>query len=159
MLQGGQQHTASNANTGGNEKGGAGKGNAQATFGNESPPREVPSAAQNPGGKEGTQGANDARNGQNVKPGDGITSVKADSSPRGMPQDLWQDCVKAGEKYGVDPFVLAAQAKQESSWGQNMANGDGVMQVQAATRGDNAARRQVMNTTTPANPIRLKWPP
>ncbi|AYN97061.1 hypothetical protein EAW52_25630 [Pseudomonas sp. LTJR-52] len=67
--------------------------------------------------------------------------------------------MKAGEKYGVDPFVLAAQAKQESSWGQNMANGDGVMQVEAATRGDNAARRQVMNTTTPANPIRLKWPP
>lgn len=87
VLQGGQQRTASNANTGGNEKGGAGKGNAQVTFGNESPPREIPFAAQNPGGKEGTQGANDARNDQNMKPGDGITSVNTDSSPRGMPQD------------------------------------------------------------------------
>lgn len=136
LLQGGQQHAPSN-NSAGNEKGSGGKGNAPVTFGNEGQPRDVSFAAQSPSGKEGEARANDAGDGQTVKPGNGITSVNAGNAPMGMPQGLWQNCVKAGEKYGVDPFVLAAQAKQESNWGQNMANGDGVMQVEAATRSEN----------------------
>jgi hypothetical protein len=69
------------------------------------------------------------------------STASVDSPPQGMPADLWKDCVNAGNKHGVDPFVLAAQAKQESQFGTNLkgaSGGDGVMQVEAGTRADHA---------------------
>ncbi|GGM32690.1 hypothetical protein ACFQDN_23110 [Pseudomonas asuensis] len=132
MLQGGQQHTSSD-NTGGGEKSGAGKGNTPITFGNESQPN-----AQGASGGEGVPKANGSGEGQKVKSGNNISSADAGNSPQDMPQKLWENCVRAGEKHGIDPFVLAAQAKQESSWGQDMGNGNGFMQVEEATRRENA---------------------
>jgi hypothetical protein len=136
LLQGEQQNNLSN-NTAGGEKSGGGKGNAPVTFGDQSQPRDVSFAAQSPNSEEGISREGDMGNGQKVSSGNNVTSANGGNAPQGMPQDLWEDCVRAGEKHGVDPFILAAQAKQESSWGQDMGNGDGVMQVEAATRVEN----------------------
>lgn len=61
-----------------------------------------------------------------------------------MPAEQWQGCVEAGQKMGIDPYVLAAQAKQESQFGTALAGGpsagDGVMQVEPSTRQAYAAK-------------------
>ena len=65
-------------------------------------------------------------------------------APAGMPAEQWQGCVEAGQKTGVDPYILAAQAKQESQFGSGLAGspsaGDGVMQVEPGTRGAYASK-------------------
>jgi hypothetical protein len=59
-------------------------------------------------------------------------------APAGMPADQWQGCMEASKKTGIDPYILAAQAKQESQFGQALSGspsaGDGVMQVEPSTR-------------------------
>ncbi|SFQ03995.1 transglycosylase SLT domain-containing protein [Variovorax sp. 770b2] len=67
-------------------------------------------------------------------------------APAGMPAAQWQGCVEAGKKTGIDPYILAAQAKQESQFGTKLAGsdsaGDGVMQIEPGTRQDYAAKFQ-----------------
>jgi hypothetical protein len=62
----------------------------------------------------------------------------AGKPPKGMPQELWNDCVDASKKTGVDAYVLAAQMERESQFGKALAGspsaGDGVMQVEPGTR-------------------------
>ncbi|WP_223537021.1 hypothetical protein [Pseudomonas sp. GL-B-16] len=71
----------------------------------------------------------------------GASSADPNKPPKDMPPDLWKDCVSACQRQGGDPFVLAAQLKQETQWGSDMGtNGDGVAQVEASTRADNAAK-------------------
>lgn len=74
-------------------------------------------------------------------PGD---NIKVGKAPAGMPQDLWELCVKAGEKTGVDPYILAAQMEKESRYGAALAGspsaGDGLMQVEPSTRAAYAAK-------------------
>jgi len=74
-----------------------------------------------------------------------VSSANVGEVPKGMPQELWKDCVNAGNKFGVDPFVLAAQSKQESNFGKNLtgaSGGDGVMQVEPGTRASYASQFQ-----------------
>lgn len=74
---------------------------------------------------------------QKAKGSDGASTASVGNAPKGMPQDLWKDCVSAGNKFGVDPHVLAAQSKQESNFGKDLSGasgGDGVMQVEPSTR-------------------------
>jgi hypothetical protein len=58
--------------------------------------------------------------------------------PARMPEHLWQYCVDAGRKTGIDPHVLAAQMERESGFGQGLHGdpgaGDGLMQVEPGTR-------------------------
>jgi hypothetical protein len=55
--------------------------------------------------------------------------------PEGMSKDLWKDCLNACNRQGGDPFVLAAQLKQETQWGKDTSNAaDGIAQVEANTR-------------------------
>ncbi len=67
-------------------------------------------------------------------------------APAGMPEDLWALCVTAGQKTGVDPYILAAQMERESGFGTTLAGspsgGDGLMQVEPGTRADYASRFQ-----------------
>jgi hypothetical protein len=63
----------------------------------------------------------------------------AGKAPVGMPAEQWEGCVEAGQKMGIDPYILAAQAKQESQFGADLTGtspsaGDGVMQVEPNTR-------------------------
>ncbi|WLG43213.1 transglycosylase SLT domain-containing protein [Pseudomonas sp. FP1740] len=91
-------------------------------------------AAQPSNGAPKTQGGDGAARMANVGNG-----------PKGMPQELWKDCVNAGNKFGVDPFVLAAQSKQESNFGKDLSGasgGDGVMQVEPSTRAAYAGQFQ-----------------
>lgn len=68
------------------------------------------------------------------------SNVSADmgKAPAGMPAELWKNCVEAGQKTGVDPFVLAAQMEKESQFGKALSGspsaGDGLMQVEPSTR-------------------------
>ncbi|WP_437883151.1 hypothetical protein [Pseudomonas sp. LRF_L74] len=78
-----------------------------------------------------------AKSSSDIKPGSSEAKADAGQAPQGMPQSLWEDCVKAGEKHGVDPYILAAQSKQETSFGADLSGssgGDGVMQVEPGTR-------------------------
>ncbi len=63
---------------------------------------------------------------------------KVGNAPAAMPQDLWELCVAAGQKTGVDPYILAAQMEKESRFGQALngspSAGDGLMQVESSTR-------------------------
>jgi hypothetical protein len=69
-------------------------------------------------------------------------------APAGMPPDLWQLCVAAGQKTGVDPYILAAQMEKESRFGAALAGspsaGDGLMQVEPGTRAAYAAKFQAV---------------
>jgi hypothetical protein len=66
------------------------------------------------------------------------------NTPAGMPQDLWESCVAAGKKTGVDPYILAAQMEKESQFGKALAGspsaGDGLMQVEPSTRAAYASK-------------------
>ena len=68
-------------------------------------------------------------------------NVDASNPPEGMPQDKWELCVNSAEKTGADPFILAAQMERESKYGNpevlknSPSGGDGLMQVEASTRG------------------------
>jgi hypothetical protein len=68
--------------------------------------------------------------------------------PPGMPPELWSYCVAAGEKTGVDPYILAAQMERESQYGRALhgspSAGDGLMQVEPSTRAAYAARFQAV---------------
>lgn len=85
----------------------------------------------------GEQPASAAASGPEVA-ASGTDTVSAGKAPAGMPADQWQGCVEAGQKMGIDPYILAAQAKQESKFGSDLAGspsaGDGVMQVEPNTR-------------------------
>lgn len=76
---------------------------------------------------------------QTAEGNDGAASTASvGNAPKDMPEELWKDCVSAGNKFGVDPYVLAAQSKQESNFGKNLSGAsgsDGVMQVEPSTRG------------------------
>ena len=67
-------------------------------------------------------------------------------APAGMPMELWEGCVAAGRKTGVDPYVLAAQMEKESRYGKALdgspSAGDGLMQVEPSTRAAYASRFQ-----------------
>jgi soluble lytic murein transglycosylase-like protein len=69
----------------------------------------------------------------------GSTSASGLRKPKGMPADLWQYCVDAGQKFHVDPYILAAQMERESQFGKGLhgspSAGDGLMQVEPGTRG------------------------
>lgn len=69
---------------------------------------------------------------------DSSTSADAGKPPAGMPKEMWGDCVEAGKKTGVDPYVLAAQMEKESQFGKALggspSGGDGLMQVEPSTR-------------------------
>jgi len=71
-------------------------------------------------------------------PAPGNVTADPGKGPSGMPPELWQGCVEAGKKTGVDPYVLAAQMEKESQYGKALAGspsaGDGLMQVEPATR-------------------------
>lgn len=58
--------------------------------------------------------------------------------PAGMPKDLWDCCVTASKKTGVDPYILAAQMEKESRFGAALVGSpscaDGLMQVEPSTR-------------------------
>lgn len=101
------------------------------------------------GGRSSPSGSHNSHTPQNLaaQPGNGAPKTQASdgaastanigNGPKGMPQELWKDCVNAGNKFGVDPFVLAAQSKQESNFGKDLSGasgGDGVMQVEPSTR-------------------------
>jgi soluble lytic murein transglycosylase-like protein len=70
----------------------------------------------------------------------------AGKTPAGMPADKWTDCVDAGKKTGVDPYVLAAQMEKESQFGKALggspSGGDGLMQVEPSTRAAYAGKFQ-----------------
>ncbi|GEM_PF-4185958 len=76
-------------------------------------------------------------------PGEVKGSGKA---PTGMPPDLWDYCVTAGKKTGVDPYILAAQMEKESQYGKLLAGspsgGDGLMQIEPSTRAAYASKFQ-----------------
>lgn len=105
----------------------------------------TPQAPQGPsspevGGASAPAGAGPV--GQTDSAGGATSTADAGKAPQGMPQELWKDCVAAGNKHGVDPFLLAAQAKQETQFGKDKSGptGDhGVMQVEPGTRADHAA--------------------
>ncbi len=71
-------------------------------------------------------------------PAPGNVTADPGKGPSGMPAELWQGCVEAGKKTGVDPYVLAAQMEKESQYGKALAGspsaGDGLMQVEPSTR-------------------------
>ncbi|BBP77432.1 lytic transglycosylase domain-containing protein [Pseudomonas gingeri NCPPB 3146 = LMG 5327] len=83
---------------------------------------------------------------QKAQGADGAASTAdVGNAPKGMPQSLWKDCVESGKKFGVDPYVLAAQSKQESNFGKDLSGpsgGDGVMQVEPSTRAAYASQFQ-----------------
>lgn len=71
----------------------------------------------------------------------GPSAADPNRPPEGMPGDLWKDCIHACNRQGGDPFILAAQLKQETQWGTDKGNAaDGVAQVEASTRDAYAAR-------------------
>lgn len=93
---------------------------------------------------------NDASDGNKVRtpnadqssPIDDETSnseISCGGKPPGMPQYLWDYCVEAGKKTGVDPYILAAQMEKESHFGASLLGspsaGDGLMQIEPVTRG------------------------
>jgi hypothetical protein len=102
------------------------------------PPRPTPMATRQPVTQPDTQ--SDAGNplGNNVKSTAGTNGASAadpNEPPKGMPKDLWKDCINACDRQGGDPFILAAQLKQETQWGTDHTNApDGVAQVEASTR-------------------------
>lgn len=104
----------------------------------------TPQAPQGPSSPEGAGApapAGAGPVGQTDSAGGVTSNADVGKAPQGMPQDLWKDCVTAGNKHGVDPFVLAAQAKKESDFGANRngaSGGDGVMQVEPNTRAAHA---------------------
>jgi hypothetical protein len=67
-------------------------------------------------------------------------------APVGMPKELWDSCVAAGKKTGVDPYILAAQMEKESQFGKALAGSpsaaDGLMQVEPSTRAAYASKFQ-----------------
>jgi hypothetical protein len=69
-------------------------------------------------------------------------------APAGMPMDLWESCIAAGKKTGVDPYILAAQMEKESQYGKALngspSAGDGLMQVEPSTRAAYASRFQAI---------------
>lgn len=66
--------------------------------------------------------------------------------PAGMPKDLWDCCVTASRKTGVDPYILAAQMEKESRFGAALVGSpscaDGLMQVEPSTRAAYASKFQ-----------------
>jgi hypothetical protein len=104
----------------------------------------TPQAPQGPSSPEASGAPAQAGNGPVGKTdstGGVASTANADKAPQGMPQELWKDCVAAGNKHGVDPLILAAQAKKESDFGANLngaSGGDGVMQVEPNTRAAHA---------------------
>lgn len=71
---------------------------------------------------------------------------KVGKAPAGMPQNLWNCCVAAGQKTGVDPYILAAQMEKESQFGKALSASpsaaDGLMQVEPSTRAAYASKFQ-----------------
>ena len=108
----------------------------------QAPSSAEPSGAPASGGNGGGEPVGQAGSTGSTGNAGGVDSTaSASNAPQGMPRDLWQDCVAAGNKHGVDPYILAAQAKQESDFGTNLSGPsgkDGVMQVQEGTRAGNA---------------------
>ncbi len=113
--------------------GAAGTGSSPPSGSDASPaPQDI--AAQPGNGPQKAQGA-DAT----------ASTADAGNAPKGMPKSLWDECVASGKKFGVDPYVLAAQSKQESNFGKDLSGasgGDGVMQVEPSTRAAYASQFQ-----------------
>lgn len=140
QMMGNSEDGKGNKSSGGGGSGG-GSGAASPVSGQQA---AAPQAAQGSSSPEGSGASAQTGNGsvgQTDGAGGVASTASADKAPQGMPQDLWKDCVAAGNKHGVDPFLLAAQAKQESQFGADKSGptgADGVMQVETATRADHA---------------------
>lgn len=80
---------------------------------------------------------------QTQAPPTGETS--AGGAPAGMPGEQWEAAKEAAQATGMDPYVLAAQAKQETNFGANqtgVSGGDGVWQAEPSTRAAYASKFQ-----------------
>ncbi|MGY2291665.1 transglycosylase SLT domain-containing protein [Pseudomonas sp. SDO528_S397] len=131
MMGGGKDDSAGSGGSGG---GGSGKSGGTHSAGGSHPAAPQNLAAQPGNGPQKAQGSNAPD-----------TTADAGSPPKGMPQSLWNDCVDSGKKFGVDPYILAAQSKQESNFGKDLSGpsgGDGVMQVEPSTRAAYAGQFQ-----------------
>ncbi|SEK64797.1 Transglycosylase SLT domain-containing protein [Roseateles sp. YR242] len=90
------------------------------------------------GGGQQAPGASTGSEGSGVNGDGGTSGASSGRTPEGMPKELWDYCVEAGQKTNISPYILAAQMERESNFGRGLQGspsaGDGLMQVEPGTR-------------------------